>query len=251
MKFLFDTSKMTKKVEEMNEALKKIRERYQSEAQGLFNELTNGFFRAYPQVKSIYWTQYTPHWNDGEDCEFSVNEIYYKLDRDYDGSKFAGAEDTTSDWDPRDPEDEDELEDDFDEDDYEDGQFSHKSSSEIQKEIDRYKALLGQLVIPQYTNQTSYAFDYKNNGYGYGQPGNYVFSESKCRSHIQNLEQELSDVQKENEQFPNRDEIIAAIDQVKKFINGVDSDLMQDIFGDHVKVVLTKDGVHTFEYEHE
>lgn len=32
------------------------------------------FFAKYPQVRAIMWTQYTPYFNDGESCEFSVHD---------------------------------------------------------------------------------------------------------------------------------------------------------------------------------
>lgn len=32
------------------------------------------FFAKYPQVRAITWTQYTPYFNDGDSCEFSVHE---------------------------------------------------------------------------------------------------------------------------------------------------------------------------------
>lgn len=33
------------------------------------------FFDANPTVKSVSWTQYTPHFNDGDVCEFSRHEF--------------------------------------------------------------------------------------------------------------------------------------------------------------------------------
>jgi hypothetical protein len=32
-------------------------------------------FRDHPEVKAFAWTQYTPHFNDGEPCVFSVHDI--------------------------------------------------------------------------------------------------------------------------------------------------------------------------------
>jgi hypothetical protein len=37
------------------------------------------FFKAHPRVKAIRWEQYTPYFNDGEPCEFGVNEFSVKL----------------------------------------------------------------------------------------------------------------------------------------------------------------------------
>ncbi len=37
------------------------------------------------RLKMISWTQYTPYFNDGDTCEFGVNEIYYNgSDDNYD-----------------------------------------------------------------------------------------------------------------------------------------------------------------------
>ena len=37
------------------------------------------FFDANPTIKGIRWTQYTPHFNDGEPCTFSVGEFRYRF----------------------------------------------------------------------------------------------------------------------------------------------------------------------------
>jgi hypothetical protein len=42
-------------------------------------------FENFPQIESIRWTQYAPHFNDGEACVFGVNECDVKLkDREVD-----------------------------------------------------------------------------------------------------------------------------------------------------------------------
>lgn len=37
-------------------------------------------FEKVPEVQSIRWQQYTPYFNDGDACEFSVNDPSYKFD---------------------------------------------------------------------------------------------------------------------------------------------------------------------------
>ena len=37
-----------------------------------FKEMFNKFFVLYPEVELVCWEQWTPHFNDGEPCEFSV-----------------------------------------------------------------------------------------------------------------------------------------------------------------------------------
>ena len=44
------------------------------------------FFAAFPDAADIRWTQYTPHFNDGDACTFSVHEPEI---RDENGDKFS------------------------------------------------------------------------------------------------------------------------------------------------------------------
>jgi hypothetical protein len=43
-------------------------------------EFFDPIFAANPALKAVKWTQYTPYFNDGEPCVFSVNDPYVLLD---------------------------------------------------------------------------------------------------------------------------------------------------------------------------
>lgn len=46
-------------------------------------ELSNvmkDFFQENPEIQCICWTQYTPHFNDGEPCEFNVHDPFFIVD---------------------------------------------------------------------------------------------------------------------------------------------------------------------------
>ena len=62
-----------KLLEEQNE----LRVRFQAKAQELFKQTTKEFFEKNPAVTAIVWTQYTPFFNDGDTCEFNVNDPYF------------------------------------------------------------------------------------------------------------------------------------------------------------------------------
>jgi hypothetical protein len=36
------------------------------------------FLQEHPEIEALKWAQYTPYFNDGEPCEFSVGDLYYK-----------------------------------------------------------------------------------------------------------------------------------------------------------------------------
>lgn len=54
-----------------------LRRKFQDQAQGLFKEITKEFFDNNPGVTGVVWTQYTPYFNDGDICEFSVGELTF------------------------------------------------------------------------------------------------------------------------------------------------------------------------------
>src|SRR5689334_3768923 len=45
-------------------------------AQAAFQEGTAKLFELFPAMESFGWTQYTPYFNDGEECVFSANTEY-------------------------------------------------------------------------------------------------------------------------------------------------------------------------------
>lgn len=62
------------------EEIKKLRETVEAEKKVLnkkckesFTEVVKEIFTTYPKLKSFAWRQYTPYFNDGEPCEFSVH----------------------------------------------------------------------------------------------------------------------------------------------------------------------------------
>lgn len=82
---------MTNRVETiaMNamEQLKNISEEYDrvkkeamTKMKDAFTPAFQEFFEKYPQIQYVYWTQYTPYFNDGDPCEFGVNEKSISLD---------------------------------------------------------------------------------------------------------------------------------------------------------------------------
>lgn len=53
-----------------------VKKKFQDEIKEKMKVAFKEFFEANPEVDLITWTQYTPWFNDGDTCEFSVGEIY-------------------------------------------------------------------------------------------------------------------------------------------------------------------------------
>lgn len=45
-------------------------------------DVLKDFIRSNEYLDSVKWAQYTPHFNDGETCEFSVHDIDYKFNKE-------------------------------------------------------------------------------------------------------------------------------------------------------------------------
>ena len=52
-----------------------LRTQFQTEAQAQLKEIVQLIFEASPDLGAIIWTQYSPFFNDGDECIFSVHEV--------------------------------------------------------------------------------------------------------------------------------------------------------------------------------
>jgi len=64
----------------------KLKEEFQEKAKKVFNEELKDILKNNDgSIEEVVWTQYVPYFNDGDACEFSVNEAVLKLkDSEYD-----------------------------------------------------------------------------------------------------------------------------------------------------------------------
>lgn len=72
-------------VEGMEVARAKVREVGKAAVGALFK----AFFAQYPEVTAVGWTQYTPHFNDGDPCVFRVHEFYATTKTDMDFARVS------------------------------------------------------------------------------------------------------------------------------------------------------------------
>lgn len=75
-----DVYDMMNDIEKQRAELEAIQEKFLEQNQETFKELVKKFFELAPEVKLVGWSQYTPYFNDGETCEFGVNEVYFVLE---------------------------------------------------------------------------------------------------------------------------------------------------------------------------
>lgn len=66
------------------EVQSKLRKEFQEQAQTSFKEVVKELFEKNTGLGLVTWTQYTPYFNDGEACTFSINEAYFSNATDSD-----------------------------------------------------------------------------------------------------------------------------------------------------------------------
>lgn len=62
----------TAKFKALQLKLDKAKQDMVAEAKIVFNDITKELFEEFPEMNSFSWEQYTPYFNDGDECTFSV-----------------------------------------------------------------------------------------------------------------------------------------------------------------------------------
>lgn len=71
-------------VKEKQAEIDKLKKELHKKSEQAFFEGAKKIFESCPDLKSVSWTQYTPYFNDGDTCEFSVHTDYLEINGDYD-----------------------------------------------------------------------------------------------------------------------------------------------------------------------
>lgn len=61
------------KIKELKEKIAALEKEAMEEYRILFVESSRELFEKYPYLERFSWTQYTPYFNDGDECTFGVN----------------------------------------------------------------------------------------------------------------------------------------------------------------------------------
>lgn len=69
-----NTATLLDTVKQKAQEIKDLRAEHQKLTQQLLADSFKQIFEEYPKVGKVQWTQYTPYFNDGDECVFGVNE---------------------------------------------------------------------------------------------------------------------------------------------------------------------------------
>lgn len=71
------------KINEIEAARQRYRTLIRENGKSLIKVATEGVFETFPGLRSIQWAQYTPYFNDGDACTFSVHECRVQFTEEY------------------------------------------------------------------------------------------------------------------------------------------------------------------------
>lgn len=72
-------SDLKEKIIEQKKRMKEFKSKLHEDCKVFFGEEIKVIFEKYPKLEQFSWTQYTPYFNDGDTCEFGVNNCYLTI----------------------------------------------------------------------------------------------------------------------------------------------------------------------------
>lgn len=213
-----DYDTLLKNFDELNEQVRKAQAEMRDKSKGLIEAAVNRFLDSCPEVTGVHWTQYTPYFNDGDSCEFGVNEMCYHIldDEDDEIEPYESTTLYTGD--------------------------ALKSAEEKLEEAKRYQA------DPEAWEQ-NYRREYREKWgreYSYNKPRPYPHDPADAQERIDRIKEVL-------EKFPV--EVADKIDENFKMftdaMSKIPDDIMGSVYGDHSFVVINRDGTEIEEHSHD
>jgi len=178
------------RISKLEKDIEKLKAKLAKDTALLFKTGFAEIFKKNKKLKSFAWTQYTPHWNDGDTCEFGANKDYLYLNDSEEEEGLYGVE-------------------------------------ELYKDLLQKDAVIKKLEAEnkKLANKEDKKWEVQSN--------NRKIKELK-ETNIEDVEWKVQ-----------------ALRDIAEIMEHVDNDVLLEMFDDHVKVVVTKDGIETETYSHD
>jgi hypothetical protein len=184
---------MLEQLEKMNAELQELKNKHLEMSKVMFNDIAKQLFEKHSILNSFGWVQYTPYFNDGDECTFSARTNYPTING-------------------------------YDED----------SENERGDGIDLISNSNEFITAPIRNEE-----DLRENEENYLKAGYNWYKDQKIGEY---------GVRKNPEYNPSHGEVIK---DVKNFLSKVDESVLRNMFGDHVKITVSRNGVDVEDYEHD
>lgn len=209
---------LMKNFDELNEQIRQAREQMREKSEGLVEGVVKIFLDECPEVTGVHWTQYTPYFNDGETCEFNVNSICFHILEDED----------------------DEIEP------YESTMLY--GTSHLEKAKKSLKVAEEYSADPEAWRKNYLDQYYKD--YGRDYPYNTKYLTPYPNDPVE-AQENIEEIERSLQKYPAEvaDRIENSFAKVINAINKVPEEVMRSIYGDHVMVVINREGTTVDRYQ--
>jgi hypothetical protein len=214
----------------LQEQINNLNKQMQEKSKELMKEAFREFLEKYDDVvDNIYWTQYTPHFNDGEACEFGVNDVFILLKSDDEACEYEGS--TISD---------------------------KEDIRDLKKTIAEIEAWEKDPMAAARKHQSEYIKKYNRDPFA---PDRYSYGSNRGKTSdelMQEWKPHYATKQDYIERLEFAEKIVSSYPDLKKdfkdiksMIASIDENLMRAMFGDHAKVIVSHNGIEVEEYDHD
>ena len=216
----------------LQDQINDLQNQMQAKAKVLMHEAFKDFFSKYNEVvENIFWTQYAPYFNDGEECVFSVHGVYITLNSDQDACRYEGSQ-----------------------------LYDQEDIKNLKQNIAKWEAWEKDPMGEASKYRTEYIKKYNRNPFD---PKNsyerYIGSRAKTEEDLmrewkpyyvskEELQERLVTAELIVSKYPN---LKSDFGEIESMVSGLDDDLMKAMFGNHVKVIVSSDAIDVEEYDHD
>ena len=219
-------TQMKEEFKTLQERIEALNVEMQEKSKVLMKEALRDFFEQYDGVvHNLFWKQYTPYFNDGESCEFGVHDVFITLTSDIDdedleeGSEVYGPDDIIG----------------------------------LKKKVAILESFNKDPIAAALEHQTNYIQKYKRDPFEADRrsgktPKQKMTEWTPDYYSLEQRQKQLADAEHLVANYPT---LRADYRDIATLISGINEDVMEAMFGDHVQVFCTKDGIEVDEYQHD
>jgi hypothetical protein len=208
---------LDKLFDELDAKLKAAQKEMQGHARPLIQASADAFFAVCPEIESVHWVQYTPYFNDGETCEFSVHSPCFQLQNDVEFNEYESSSIYTSN-------------------DLDSALKNLESALEYEKDPTAWR----EAYLQRYQ---------KNNG----RPYPYAITHLHPMKSVEDAQKEIELIKADIETYTPEavERIDTKFDDFSRSISRVSDDIMKIVYGDHVLVRITRSGTTVESFSHD
>jgi hypothetical protein len=218
-------TELRKEYQTLQQRINALNEEMKEKSKILMKQEFSDFFEKYGDIVSkIFWTQYTPYFNDGESCEFSVHEIYLS---------FIGDDEN-------------------DDDDEGSTVYTEEDVVDLKNRILEWERFNADPVATVQKHRSKYIANYNRDPFEAPWRGRKSVDERIAEwtpdyISLSALQDRLVLAENVVAKYPA---LKTDFNAIRLVIGGIEDSLMESMFGNHVKVIVTANGIETEEYQH-